>query len=301
MSKNYYDVLGISKNATENEIKSAYRKLARQYHPDVAIDKKNAEEKFKEINEAYQVLSDKNKRTQYDQFGATNFGAGGNTSYGGFDPFGGFGGQSPGGFKWTYSTGGQGFEDFDPFDIFEQVFGFRGFGGKRKGRDIKYILNIELKDAIKGLKTEVKVDGQKLNVNIPSGVRNGTQIKFVGKGENPGNIPPGDLYLIIEIKNGREFNRHGNDIFSELEITMAKAVLGGEVDAEVVDPSQATGFSFVKLKIPAGTQPDTQFRLKGKGMPILNSKSRGDHYITVKVKIPAKLNRDQKRALEELF
>lgn len=304
---NYYDTLGVSKSATDAEIKSAYRKLAREYHPDVAKDKANAEAKFKEINEAYQVLSDKTKRAQYDQYGdAAGFNGGGTGGFGqgaGFDPFGGFGGQGPGGFKWTYSTNGQDFGEFDPFDIFEQVFGFRGFGGRqRKGRDVKYALNIEFKDAIKGLKTEVNVEGHKLNVDIPSGVRNGTQIKFTGKGENPGsNIPPGDLYLIIQVKEDREIKRANNDTFTEIEIPMSLAALGGTTDIKVVDPDSSTAFSTVKLKIPSGTQPNSQIRIRAKGMPIMGTKSRGDHYVNINIKIPTKLNKDQKRALEELF
>lgn len=301
MSKDYYSILGVTKSASDDEIKSAYRKLAREWHPDVAKDKPNAEEKFKEINEAYQVLSDKQKRTQYDQFGTAGFNGSGTGA--GFDPFSGFG-QGNGGFKWSYSTGGanQDFGNFDPFDIFEQVFGFRGGGQSRKGRDYKYVLNIELKDAVKGLDTEVKVNNDKLKVSIPAGVRSGTQIKYSGKGEKPSDgRQPGDLYLVIDIHEDRTVKVQGNDTFSEYEVSMAKAALGGEIDIKVVDPDSPNGFSDIKMKIPQGTQPDTQFRLKNKGMPVLRGKSRGDHYVIVKVKIPNKLNKDQKRVLEEYF
>lgn len=290
---NYYKTLGVSKDASADEIKRSYRKLAREWHPDVAKDKPDAEHKFKEINEAYQVLGDEQKRAQYDQFGSAA-GAGGN-------PFGqGFGGNGP--FQWSYSTSGagQGFED--PFDIFEQVFGFRGFGGKRKGHDLRYTLQVDFEDSIKGFEETVTVDGHKLKVKLPPGVRNGTQIRFAGKGESPGgDIPNGDLYIVISIKPHPDFARQGMDIFSVEEISMVQASLGDSIEIKVVDPKSASGFSDKKVKIPSGTQPGTQIRLRGFGMPSTGGLGRGDHYINIKVAIPKKLNRKQKQALKDLF
>ena len=304
MPQDYYEVLGVSKSASDAEIKSAYRKLAREWHPDVAKDKPNSEEKFKEINEAYQVLSDKSKRAQYDQFGHDAFGgaSGGAAGAGGnpFSGFGGFGGNQ-GPFTWSYSSGG-GAQDFDPFDIFEQVFGFRGFGGQRKGRNLNYTLQIDLVEAIKGFEETVQVDGHKLKVKLPAGVADGTRVRFSGKGENPGRgIPAGDLYISIDIKPHPKFARQGNDIFTAEEISMKIAALGGTIDVEVVEPKSSTGFTTKRVKIPEGTQPGTQIRLRGQGMPSSSGYGRGNHYITVRVVIPKKLSKEQKRMLEEYF
>ncbi|OGC52409.1 hypothetical protein A2982_00980 [candidate division WWE3 bacterium RIFCSPLOWO2_01_FULL_39_13] len=306
MSADYYEALGLSKGASLEDIKKAYRKLAREWHPDVAKDKPNAEQKFKEINEAYHILSDPQKKAQYDQFGHSAF-QGGQQGGAGFNPFSGFGSQGQSGpFTWSYSTQGGGdsqYEDFgDPFDIFEQVFGYRGFGGTRKGRNIRYSLNIDFADSVKGMDETIKVDGHNLRVKVPPGVSDGTQIKFAGKGENPGRgVPAGDLYISINIKPSPNFGRQGRDTFSIQEISMAIAVLGGSINTAVVDPKSDTGFTTKKVKIPSGTQPGTQIRLRGQGMPIPNSLGRGDHYINIKVEIPKRLNRDQKRALEEYF
>jgi len=309
MSKDFYKTLGLNKGASDQEIKSAYRKLARKWHPDVASDKAEAESKFKEVNEAYQVLSDPQKKGQYDQFGTTDFGgaAGGP----GHDPFSGFSNQGGGfgPFKWSYSSkgpagaNGSGFEGVDPFDVFEQVFGFRGFGGQRKGRDLKYVLNIDFEDSIKGVDNQIKVNGHKLKINLPPGVQDGTQVRFTGKGENPGgNIQAGDLYIVIEIKPSRKLTRQGADIFSVQDISMKQAVLGDTVDIEIVDPDTNSGYSTVKMKIPKGTQPNTKFKLKSKGMPITRNKNtRGDHYVQVNVVIPKKVSRDQRESIENLF
>ena len=297
MSKDYYKTLGINKNASTDEIKKAYRKLAREWHPDVAKDKPNAEAKFKEINEAYQVLSDSSKKAQYDQFGSDfnqqNAGQGGN-------PFGGSGFGSNG-FQWSYQSGpGQG--GADPFDIFEQVFGFRGFGGSRRGQNYRYNLPIDFADAVKGLEETVEIEGHKLKIKVPSGVTDGTQIKFAGKGENPKDgREPGDLYIVISIKPVDDMLRHGNDILSVEEISIKQALLGDKIEVKVVDPDSNTGFSKVTMKIPSGTQPNTKFRLKNKGMPKMRGIGRGDHYVTVKINIPKRLNRKQKEAISSLF
>ena len=297
----YYSILGVGKTATEAEIKSAYRKLAREWHPDVAKDKPNAAEKFKEINEAYQVLGDKEKRKQYDQFGSSAFNKGGgfnqNGAYGagGFNPFG-------GGFQW--STGGSGeYENIDPFDIFEQVFGFRGFGGgARRGRSVRYNLTISFEDSIKGYEETLNVDGRKLKIKLPPGVAEGTQVKFEGMGEkSPDGNHAGDLYIVISIAHSKDFERQGYDIFSTHNISFSTAALGGKAKIKVVDPKSDTGFTEKDLKIPEGTQSETQFRLKGFGMQHPKGYGRGDHYVTIKVEVPKKLNKQQKQALKELF
>ena len=307
----FYKTLGVSRNATDAELKKAYRKLAREWHPDVAKDKENAEQKFKEINEAYQVLSDPKKRAQYDQFGEAAFGgaSGGAADAGqgfggtsGFNPFGSSGG---GPFTWSYTTSSSGSEGFnDPFDIFEQVFGFRGFNSyKRKGRNVRYILAIDFVDAIKGLEKTINVENHKLKLKLPPGVRDGTQIKFAGKGEpaQTKDGEPGDLYITIQVKPSNEFVRQDDDIFSVLEVDMAQAAIGDKVDVKVIDPNSASGFTTKKVKIPAGTQPGSQIRLRNFGMPRLHGSGRGDHYLTIKVKIPQKLTKDQKKCLKETF
>lgn len=290
MAKDFYEVLGVKKNASESEIKSAYRKLAREWHPDVAKDKTNAEAKFKEINEAYQILGDSKKRAQYDQFGSAAFEGGASQG----NPF-----SGGGPFQWSYSSSGDSGFEGDPFDIFEQVFGFRGFGGSRKARDVQYSLAIDFVDSIKGFEESISVDGHKLKVKLPPGVRDGTRVKFSGKGEQgKSGLQNGDLYIVIQIKPHPEFGRQGIDIFSIQEITMAQAALGDTIPVKVVDPNSKTGFSEKKVKIPSGTQPGIQIRLRGQGMQNPNGMGRGDHYLSIKVVIPQKLTKEQKEALK---
>jgi len=296
MSKDYYQILGIKKDATDNEIKSAYRKLARVWHPDVAKDKTSAEEKFKEINEAYQILGDSKKRSQYDQFGSAA--AFGGASSGNGNPF-----SGSGPFQWSYSSGSEGFgQDSgggDPFDIFEQVFGFRGFGGQRRAHDVQYSLSINFVDSIKGFEETINVDGQKLKVKLPPGVRDGTRVKFAGKGEQGrGQIQSGDLYIVIQIKPDPNFARQGIDIFSMQEISMAQAALGDTILVRVVEPTSKTGFSEKRVKIQGGTQPGIQVRLRGQGMQNPNGMGRGDHYLSIKVIIPQRLTREQRESLK---
>lgn len=300
MPNDFYDTLGVKKGASDSEIKSAYRKLAREWHPDVAKNKPDAEKKFKEINEAYQVLGNKEKRAKYDQFGHAAFNQGGGYQQGDpFSGFGGFGGQN-GPFQWSYSTNGQGFDD--PFDIFEQVFGFRGFGGQKKGRSVHYNLAIDFVDAVKGFEDTINFEDKKLKVKLPAGVREGTQIKFAGHGEDPKDgRQPGDMILSVTIRPHPKFIREGMNIVTEQPISIAEAALGAKIPVEVVDPAAKKGTSEIKVTIPAGTQPDTHIRLRGYGMPNPTGFGRGDHYLIIKVEIPKKLNREQKKALEELF
>ncbi|MEK7595573.1 MAG: J domain-containing protein [Patescibacteria group bacterium] len=308
--KDYYDILGLSKNASSEDIKQAYKRLAKEFHPDVAKDKAQAEAKFKEINEAYQVLSDSEKKKMYDTYGTAQPGAG----FGGQGPFGGSQSGQWGPFTYTYtsqgSKGGSPFgagglgEDFDPMDIFEQVFGFRDFGGgrrQRKGKTLQYEMVITFADSVRGREEEVSISGKKIKVKIPSGIRDGNQLRFEGLGE-PGpdaNTPPGDLILHLRVQPHKIFQRHGDDCYLVKEVNFVDAALGGEVEIPVVEPSSSTGESTTKLKIPSGTQPDTEFRIKGKGMPHLRASGRGDLYVRALIKIPQKLSREQKKLLEE--
>ncbi|MBI4037444.1 DnaJ domain-containing protein [Candidatus Curtissbacteria bacterium] len=284
--KDYYEVLGVSKNANAEELKKAYRNLARKHHPDV--DKSpNAEKTFKEINEAYQVLSDPQKKGAYDQYGHSAFepGAGG---FGGAQAGGPFGGQ--GGFRtYTWSSGGgqQGGQDFgdfggfaDPFDIFEMVFGERSPFGRAQ-RLPRYVLQLDFTDAVHGTEKEVEINGKKQKIKIPAGVDSGTEIRF------------SEYIIVCEVKNDPRFVRRGQDIVTEKEISYSQAALGAVTEIRTIDGP-------VKIKIPSGTQPGTQIRLRAKGVPKVHSHSRGDHYVIIRVTIPNKLNREQKRLLEEL-
>ncbi|MFC1622172.1 DnaJ C-terminal domain-containing protein [Patescibacteria group bacterium] len=298
--KNYYEVLGLNKNATAAEIKSAYRKLARSHHPDMVKDgdKKAAEKRFKEINEAYQVLSDTEKRRMYDQFGHAGPGFGG--AQGG-SPFGGAAGNW-GPFTYSYTSGGRG-ADFDPFDIFEDFFGFRGFGGRRapqKGKNLYYELHINFKDSLSGVEKEINVESGKVKIKIPGGVHSGTEIRFANKGmPGPNNLPAGDLFLTVRVILPEQFKRAGQHLFSTLEISMVQAALGDEVEIPVIDLESASGVGKAELKIPQGTQPGTQFRLRGKGLPRLRSQGRGDVIVQVFVTIPKRLSRKQRQILED--
>lgn len=285
MAKDYYEVLGVSKTATPEELKKAYRKLALEYHPD-RNKTKEADAKFKEINQAYEVLSDSQKRQTYDQFGSSAFdGSAGAGSYGGQGPFGGFGGARSGQygpFSYTYTSSGEG-PDFgtggfsDPFDIFEQFFGGSPFGARQR-RSV-YSLSINFMDAVKGTEKEVVIEGKKQTIKIPAGVDNGSRIRF----EN--------FDVILNVHSDKQFHREGSDIVTDQEISFVKAITGSEVIVETIDGP-------VKIRIPEGTQPDSLIRLSGKGVPYLRRKGRGDHYVRIKVQIPKKVTKKQKELLE---
>lgn len=287
---NYYEALGLGKGATDEEIKKAYRKLAREHHPDMVKDgdKDSARKRFIEINEAYKVLSDPQKRKQYDQFGSVGEG------FGGFS-----GGQADGQrgpFSYTYTS-------IDPFDIFEEVFGFRGFGGTRgpkKGKSLHYEFYVEFSDAVKGAEKSINVESGKVNVKIPAGIRDGIEIKFAGKGmPSQGGGTNGDLFLTIRVQTPRGFRIFDDNIGTPVEIDFTQALLGDVIEVLVVDPDSSNGLGSAKLKIPAGTQPNTQFRLKGKGMPRLRGSGRGDVIAEVSIKIPSKISRKQRELMEE--
>ncbi|GIW61349.1 MAG: integrase [Patescibacteria group bacterium] len=277
----YYQILGVPKTATQDEIKKAYRKLALEYHPD-RNKSKEAEEKFKEINKAYEVLSDPQKRQMYDQYGSAAFEQG---AAGG--PFGGFGGFRQhtgryGPFTYTYSTNGADF-DFggfsDPFEIFEQFFGGASPFGRRERRPV-YSLTLSFMEAVKGAQKEVTINGKRQKIKIPPGVDDGTRIRF------------GDFDIVFDVVPDPRFERQGSDVISEKEITFPQAVLGDQVDVETVD-------GVVKIRIPPGTQPNTLIRLRGKGIPHLRGTGKGDHYVRIKVAIPRTITRRQKELLEE--
>lgn len=280
--KDFYSILGVSKSATEVEIKKAYRKLALQYHPDRNKGEKSAEAKFKEVTKAYEVLLDPQKRKTYDQFGAAAFEQGGPGAGGPFGGFGGFTGQQ-GPFTYTYSTNGGNF-DFggfsDPFEIFEQFFGGANPFGQRAQRRDTYSLTISFMEAVNGVTKRVNMGGRSQTIKIPAGVSDGSRVRF------------GDSDVIIEVNQHPKFKRQGYDIISEQDLSFPKAALGDTLEVETVQGN-------VKIKIPAGTQPDTLIRLRGKGVKMLQSSTHGDHYVRIKVVIPKNLTGHQKDLLKE--
>lgn len=282
----YYQVLGVAKGASEAEIKSAYRKLALKHHPDRNKGDKVSEEKFKEVTKAYEVLSDPQKKQQYDQFGHSAFEQGaGQGPFGsqGGNPFsGGFGGQS-GPFTYTYTSGGNGQDPFggfsDPFEIFEQFFG----GGNPFGRQQRrptYSLTIDFMEAVKGVTKKISMNGKTQTVKIPAGIDNNQRVRF------------GEYDVIVEVRSDKRFKREGYDIVTDEEITFPQAALGTEISVETVEGN-------VKLRIPPGTQPNTVIRLSKKGIPYVNSSNKGDHYVQVKITVPKNLSSKQKDLLRE--
>lgn len=292
----YYDILGVSKGVSADEIKKAYRKQALEWHPDKHKDNKEAAEKrFKEINEAYQILSDSQKRQAYDQFGHSAFSPGGAPAgAGGFGGFGGFpGGQGQSGrwgpFTYTYTSSGDGtptgespfagFDFGDPFEIFEQFFG--GGSPFRAARISRYSITIDFMEAIEGVEKDVEIEGKKRKIKIPAGVDEGSRINF------------GDFILSINVRPHGLFERDGADIYVNLSIPYSLAALGGQIEVPTVDGE-------VKLKIRSGTQPGTMMRLRGKGAPSLRGRGRGDEYVRLSVAVPEKLNRNQKSLINDL-
>ncbi len=347
--RDYYEVLGVGRSSDEQEIKSAYRKMAMRYHPDRNPGNKDAEERFKEAAEAYSVLSDPNKRAQYDRFGHQGFNG---TGFGGFDP--------------TI------FSDFS--DILGDFFGFGdlfgGMGGGRRrsatqrGADLRYDLQISFEEAAFGVKTKIRVprletcldcDGsgaqkgsaptlcpqcqghgqvryqqgffsisrtcgqcrgtgrvinnpcrqchgegrvrseKTLEVKIPAGVDNGARLRISGEGEaglHGGD--KGDLYVVVFVKEHSFFEREGSDLHFAVPVSFSQAALGGEIHVPTLDGDKEV------LKIPEGTQSGSTFRIRGKGVPHLNGRGRGDLYVTVRVTTPQKLTREQRRLLEQL-
>lgn len=308
-ARDYYDILGVSRSASAEDIKGAYRKKAREHHPDMVSekDKATAEAQFKEINEAYQILSDPQKRQMYDQFGHAGVG---NGPQGGGAGFGGFGGQGRAGGNWgpfsySYSTSNaQDFGDFDPLDIFEEVFGFRGFGGGKRGqsrgRNLAYEMPLSFAEAVKGVEKEIKVESGTFKIKVPPGVHDGVEIKYPQKGmPSPDGTTKGDMFITFRVKTPPEFNVVESDIGIGLELDFVQAILGDTVSVKVVDTTSETGLGTAKLKIPEGTQHGTRFKISGKGLPRLRGSGRGDVYVQVFIKLPKKVNKKQKQALED--
>ena len=364
MASNYYDILGVSKGATDDEIKKAYRKLAHKYHP----DKSGGDEaKFKEINQAYQVLSDKSKRQQYDQFGQTFEGGRSGAGQGGF------GGQGFGGFDFSgFDFGGQGGgfefggEGFD--DIFSNIFGGSSRGRRRgRGADVQVDVEISFEEMVRGVEKEMKLykravcdrchgkggepnvgmktcptckgagrvetvrrsifgsfsqvtecpechgdgkiferkcskcggDGrvkeeQRIKVGIPAGIADGQTMTMEGYGEaGEKGAPAGDLYINVHVQPHKKLKRKGNDLISTEFVPFSVATLGGKIEIETISGN-------LILKIPAGTQSGEVFRVKGEGVPELNGRGVGNHLVTVVVKVPKSLSREQKNLLEKL-
>lgn len=308
----YYKILGVDKTATQDDIKKAFRKLARQYHPDLNPNDANAKEKFQAINEANEVLSDPEKRKKYDEYGenwkhADEFeaqrkayqnqqgGGGGDGEYWYSTDgthFSGFGGEGMHGF----GGNGSGFSDF-----FEELFGHRGAGAGRgahgafKGQDIQGELQLTLREAATTHKQTFSVNGENLRITVPAGIANGQIIKLKGhggKGVNGG--PDGDLYITFNIADDLVFRRKDNDLYTDVNIDLYTAVLGGEVTVNTLDGQ-------VKLKVRPGTQNDAKVRLKGKGFPIYKQDGTyGDLIVTYHVTIPTTLTDKQKDLFRQL-
>lgn len=276
--RDYYEILGVNKSATADEIKTAYRKLALQFHPD-KNKAPDAEAKFKEINEAYQVLSDAKKKQSYDQFGHAAFdpasGMGGNPFSGGFQ-------QGP--FTWSYSTSGgqnpfEGSDFGDPFEIFEAFFG--GAGGFGRQRRPRYSLSVEFMEAVKGAEKRVTIEDKERTIKIPAGANDGTRLRF------------DEFDITIDVKPDPRFKRDGYDLFIDQEIPFSMAVLGGSVEVETLNEP-------LKLKVRAGTQSHTLVRLRGEGVQHLQGRGRGDLYVRLVVKVPEKTTKEQRKLIEQL-
>jgi molecular chaperone DnaJ len=347
--RDYYDALGVARDADDAELKKSYRKLAMQYHPDRNPDDADAEKKFKELSEAYEVLKDPDKRAAYDRFGHAAFEGGGQAAGGQGAGFGGF----AGGFA----------------DIFDEMFGDftgarRGGGQTRtRGGDLRYNLEVSLEDAFQGKQVKIRVptavscdacngsgseEGSQpiacptcqgagrvrgtqgfftvertchachgagqilenpcrdcagegrvekdktLSVNIPAGVEEGTRIRLAGEGEaGLRDGPPGDLYIFLTLASHRLFQRDGANLHIQVPIEMTVAALGGTIDVPTIDGKRA------RVTVPAGTQSDNQFRLKGKGMSVMRSGSRGDQFVHVRIETPVNLTKEQKELLNK--
>ncbi|SRR5258705_7198283 len=286
----YYKILGVDKNASDDEIKKAYRKLARKHHPDLNPNDKEAHKKFQQINEANEVLSDPEKRKKYDQYGkdwkhAEQFEQARQSGQHAGDP-------------WGQSFTGD-FEEGDFSDFFESLFG----GGRRsksrqtkfRGQDIQAEFQLNLTDAYKTHQQTFTVNGKNIRITIPAGVENGQKIKLAGHGE-PGinGGPSGDLYITFNIVNNTNFRRHGNDLYAHVDIDLYTALLGGEVTIDTLGGK-------IKLKLAPETQNGTKVRVKGKGFPVYKKENEfGDLFVTYNIKLPTKLTEKQKELIRQL-
>lgn len=309
--KDFYQLLGVSKSATADEIKKAYRKMAMQYHPDKNQGNKKAEEKFKEISEAYEVLSDEKQRQNYDNFGHAGVGQGNPFAggAGGGNPFGGFGSRPGAG------PGPDQFQDIFG-DVFGDIFGQTGraggnhFGGagrakasrqQSRGSDLRYTLSISLEEAAVGCEKTISFVRQlgpreetaKLSVTVPAGVKEGQRLKLTGEGDRPAQGVGGDLFVIVELQEHVLFKREEFDVILDMPVSYTDAILGTNVEIPTL-------FGKAEIKIPAGTHSGQVFRLKSKGFPKLGATGSGDMLVRVTVDTPTKVNPRQKEILEEL-
>ena len=282
--KDFYKVLGVSKDVSEAELKKVYRKLSRQYHPDTNPGDAKAEAKFKEISEAYSVLSDKDQRAEYDQMRAMGPGA-----RAGFGGAGGF----PGGFPGGANFGGGGFED-----VFSNLFGGGGgFGGPRgpqRGADLTTTQTLDFIDGVKGasIKLNLRAGGEATTIKIPAGVQDGQKIKIAGKGQaSPNGGPAGDLIITVTVKPHPVFTRDGNNLRVTVPVTFAEAVLGATIQVPTL------GGEPVKLKVAPGTPNGRVLRVKGRG--VVTAKAEGDLLATVDIAVPSHVSDKAKKALEE--
>ncbi len=320
-NKDYYQILGVDRNASEKEIKRAYRRLARKHHPDLNPGDKSAEARFKEMNAAYQVLSDPEKRKKYDQFG---------DQWEHADQFAKAGGQQ--GVRWDTGKGGTTFEYGDMSglgDVFSSLFGDAGMGsrtrrGPQRGQDVESPVEISLEEVYHGSRRVIqlqttepctacggtgrvgnrvctmcggtggKVITRRLEVKIPQGVKDGSRIRMAREGA-PGRAggSKGDLYLVVRVLPHKVFERKGDDLYAEISVPLATAVLGGEVRVPTLDGN-------LSLKIPPETQNGKLFRLVGKGMPQLGNANHGNMFAKVNVVLPTKLTEEERRLFEKL-
>ena len=284
--QDYYKILGVARNASADDIRKAYRKLAMQYHPDRNPGDKKSEDRFKEINEAYQVLSDSEKRARYDQLGS---------AYSNWQSRGG----TPNDFNWnewfSNQQGGTRVDYGEVNDLFSEFFRsvFGGEPGRRSGRArnspaYEQPVEISLKEASEGTTRQLAIDERRVKVRIPPGVRTGSKVRVAGAG------PQGlDLYLVVDVAEEGQFERRNNDLYTTATVNVFTAVLGGEAEVQTLGGK-------VKLSIPPGTQPEQVFRLAGRGMPQLkNPDVKGDLYVRLKVQIPKYLSSKQRELLEE--
>ncbi|MBR5593060.1 MAG: J domain-containing protein [Bacteroidaceae bacterium] len=287
----YYKVLGVDKNASQDEIKRAYRKLAKRYHPDLNKENPQAKEKFQEINEANEVLGDAEKRKRYDEYGehwkhSDEFEAQQqNTRRGGWQTFEGFG-------DFSRSSGNEsGFSDF-----FEQLFGGGAFRANRrqKGEDLQATLKLTLQEAATTQKRIVEINGEKIALTIPAGIADGQKIRIRGRGGEGtyGENTRGDLYITFNITPDSRFTREGDDLYTTITCDLYTLLLGGEVTVPTLNGS-------VKVSIKAGTQPDSKLRLRGKGFPRYKREGAGDMFVIIKTVLP-QLNARQTELLKEI-
>lgn len=305
MAKDFYQTLGVEKNASDDDIKKAFRKLAKKHHPDANPNDPSAEGRFKEINEAYEVLSDPQKRAQYDRVGSAYFNGGqgfpgsgraynynvdlndadfGNTPFGDVlrDIFGGIGGstRSSSGVRDASGRRGAGFNT--------------GFGAL-DGEDLEHSVTISLREAYSGATRLITKGERTIKVNIPAGATSGTKVRLAGEGGQGANGgASGDLYLIVQVESDPDFERQGDDLFVDVKVDMFTALLGGEIEVPTLTRS-------VRVKVPAGTQSGRKIRISGKGMPVLRkTDTYGDLYARILITIPDKLTPEQRTAVETL-